>query len=100
MPKAKSPRIYVRRLSGKKLKAELDLLESIYGPIGRMMGSALAVQPMTPDELIGCLMSKPYNLTPTEQNLARITEILNEGGWGVEFRRERGCFSVRTLIIL
>ncbi len=45
--------------------------------ISDMMVTILRQNEMTPDKLVGCLMSEPYNLAPTEENFDMIRDILN-----------------------
>ena len=66
------------------------------GLVGEMIVNALQA-PMTPDQLVMTLMNEPYNLSPTEENLAEITRILNSSAiFKVAFKRTLGCFSIRT----
>ena len=48
------------------------------GRIEEMIANILAAQRMTPDELVACLVSGPYNLAPSEENLREILRIVND----------------------
>jgi len=70
------------------------------GLVGEMIADALSVSEMSPDDLISCLVSEPYNLAPVEKNLKEITRIIkdHERLLKVDFKRSFGCFTVRTVL--
>jgi|SRR3989338_9986138 len=70
------------------------------GLVGEMIADALSVSEMSPDDLISCLVSEPYNLAPVEKNLKEITRIIkdHERLLKVDFKRSLGCFTVRTVL--
>lgn len=70
------------------------------GPIGKMISNVLSVRDMTPDDLIVALVSPPYSLPLTEQDLVKIVDILNRITLKTKFKRDFGSFKVKTILSL
>lgn len=84
-----------------KTAARRDRLRSL-GPLGEMIVNALSVTPMTPGDLVACLMSEPYSLAPTEENLQDILNIIKYRSLvDVDFEKDpENPLRIRTLLTL